>query len=69
MEYGPLKPYEEQGYTEEQLDNYTKTEDDNMAKQKTEIIKNGVTILMNPDPTGRRTGEGMEVVFSKPRVS
>lgn len=56
IEYGSLKPENEQGYDEEQLEQLTKS---NEAPAKQEIVKDGVKILLNPDPTGRRTGEGV----------
>ena len=56
IEYGPLKPENEQGYTEEQLEALSLNEKEPVEKKLVE--KNGVSILLNPDPTGRRIGEG-----------
>ncbi|KAI8996076.1 hypothetical protein BC832DRAFT_306145 [Gaertneriomyces semiglobifer] len=53
IEYGPIKPESEYGYTEEQLDSLGK---EKMVEKK-EVEINGRKVLMNPDPTGRRTGE------------
>ncbi|KAJ3121776.1 hypothetical protein HK098_003410 [Nowakowskiella sp. JEL0407] len=58
IEFGPLKPDSEQGYSEEQLDEMVK----NGGEKKTEKIRkqiNGREVLINPDPTGRRCGEAM----------
>ncbi|TPX72765.1 hypothetical protein SpCBS45565_g00158 [Spizellomyces sp. 'palustris'] len=54
VEYGLMKPENEQGYDEEQLEQLTKNKE---TSAKHEIVKDGVKILLNPDPTGRRTGE------------
>ncbi|KAJ3184644.1 hypothetical protein HDU87_004047 [Geranomyces variabilis] len=56
VEYGPAKPESEQGYDEEQLEALTKNKPD-LAPEKREVEKDGVKILLNLDPTGRRTGE------------
>ena len=59
VEFGPLKPLSEQGYTEEQIESLAQEK----TSQKTEIVSDGVRYLLNPDPTGRRTGKGRR--FSK----
>ncbi|KAJ3290380.1 hypothetical protein HK104_006819 [Borealophlyctis nickersoniae] len=53
--HGPLKPESEQGYTEEQLESLSLA--DKPPVEKKEVVKNGVRVLENPDPTGRRTGD------------
>lgn len=70
MEWGPLKPISEQGYTEDQLDKYTKEpgveeEESGVPSQKQEILKNGIKMLLNPDPTGRRTGEACSEEYAE----
>jgi len=55
VEYGPLKPDNEQGYSEEQLDALGRDE----SKPKEIISVNGVEFYLNPDPTGRRIGEAV----------
>ncbi|EPZ34652.1 hypothetical protein ROZALSC1DRAFT_27041 [Rozella allomycis CSF55] len=54
INYGPIKPYMEQGLTEEQIAGHAQ----NKTPEKIRMTKNGREILFNPDPTGRRTGEG-----------
>ncbi|TPX53932.1 hypothetical protein PhCBS80983_g06108 [Powellomyces hirtus] len=54
IEYGPSKPENEQGYDEDQLEALSK---DKATVVKKEVMRDGVSILLNPDPTGRRTGE------------
>lgn len=56
VEYGPLKPPAEQGYSEEQLEEYSAEE--TVVAGKTEIFVNGMKMLLNADPTGRRMGVG-----------
>jgi hypothetical protein len=51
-----LKPQAEQGYTEEQLEEYSAEE--TVVAGKTEIFVNGMKMLLNADPTGRRMGVG-----------
>ncbi|KAJ3038310.1 hypothetical protein HDV00_000821 [Rhizophlyctis rosea] len=55
IEYGPLKPENEQGYTEEQLESLSLKDKEPVEKKLVE--KNGVQVLVNLDPTGRRTGD------------
>ena len=55
IQYGPLKPMHEQGYSEEELDKLAKSEEEEDVSKK-EIIKNGVKMVIHPDPTGRRCG-------------
>ena len=55
MDYGPLKPLPEQGYSEEQLENIAHGK----SPEKVEVVSDGVRYLLNPDPTGRRTGKGI----------
>jgi hypothetical protein len=54
VEYGPLKPISEQGYTEEQMEDMAQGK----TPEKKEIVSEGIRYLLNPDPTGRRTGKG-----------
>ncbi|KAJ1549169.1 hypothetical protein HK096_000432, partial [Nowakowskiella sp. JEL0078] len=58
IEYGPMKPEVEQGYTEDEIETMGQTE------TKKEILKErkfiaGREVLINRDPTGRRTGEAV----------
>ncbi|KAI9101029.1 hypothetical protein DFS34DRAFT_452006 [Phlyctochytrium arcticum] len=55
IEFGVLKPENEQGYDDEQLDALANKKEESPVKE--EIIVNGVKMLSNPDPTGRRCGE------------
>ncbi|KAJ3092581.1 hypothetical protein HK102_005350, partial [Quaeritorhiza haematococci] len=63
IEYGPMKPESEHGYSEEQLEVMAKEGKANSAaegktdKIKERALKNGLEVLLNPDPTGRRCGE------------
>jgi hypothetical protein len=56
--YGPLKPYDQQGLTEEQLSNLDKKQKSNEVEEA-KIITNdkGFQVAYRPDPTGRRNGE------------
>ncbi|KAJ3022415.1 hypothetical protein HKX48_006232 [Thoreauomyces humboldtii] len=54
VEYGPSKPEDQQGYDEDQLEALSK---DKPVPAKKEIVRDGMTITINPDPTGRRIGE------------
>jgi len=56
--YGPLKPYDQHGLTEEQLSNLDKKKNTNEVEEA-KIITNdkGFTVAYRPDPTGRRNGE------------
>lgn len=56
--YGPLKPYDQHGLTEEQLNNLDKKKNSNEVEEA-KIITNdkGLTVAYRPDPTGRRNGE------------
>lgn len=56
--YGPLKPYDQQGLTEEQLKNLEKKKN-KKEPEEAKIMTNdkGFKIAFRPDPTGRRNGE------------
>ncbi|ORX44185.1 hypothetical protein BCR36DRAFT_360164 [Piromyces finnis] len=56
--YGPLKPYDQHGLTEEQINNLDKQKKSNEAEE-VKIITNsrGFQVAYRPDPTGRRNGE------------
>jgi hypothetical protein len=58
--YGPSKPLEAHGFTEEQLEELTKNKENNANVPKPVITKNGIQVVVSPDPTGRRIGEGMK---------
>jgi hypothetical protein len=59
VEYGPLKPIAEQGYDEEQMEDMAQGK----SPEKKEIVSDGVKYLLNPDPTGRRTGKGISFLL------
>ncbi|KAG4097959.1 hypothetical protein H8356DRAFT_1308595 [Neocallimastix lanati (nom. inval.)] len=56
--YGPLKPYDQHGLTEEQINNLDKKKNSNEIEEA-KIITNdkGFKVAYRPDPTGRRNGE------------
>ncbi|KAI8825209.1 uncharacterized protein EV422DRAFT_605904 [Fimicolochytrium jonesii] len=56
IEYGPLKPDDQHGYDEDQLEALSK-EKPATPPLKQEVERDGRKVLLNPDPTGRRTGE------------
>ena len=58
IKYGPLKPDNEQGYTEEQLEKFSSPDTELPDKPRNEIYKNGFMFYDNPDPSGRRVGQG-----------
>ncbi|KAL5038171.1 hypothetical protein RTP6_005510 [Batrachochytrium dendrobatidis] len=59
IKYGPLKPDNEQGYTEEQLEKFSSPDTELPDKPRNEIYKNGFMFYDNPDPSGRRVGQAM----------
>jgi len=62
--YGPLKPYDQHGLTEEQINNLDKKKNSNEIEEA-KIITNdkGFKVAYRPDPTGRRNGEGKNFNF------
>ena len=56
VQYGLLRPESEQGYSVEELELYSGDKED--PRKGTIIEKSGQRYILNPDPTGRRTGEG-----------
>ncbi|KAI8923536.1 hypothetical protein BC831DRAFT_470563 [Entophlyctis helioformis] len=59
IQYGPLKPESQQGYSEEQLEELSTPAAEQARKQRPrkEIHRNGFVFFESPDPTGRRVGE------------
>jgi len=56
--YGPLKPYDQHGLTEEQLNNLDKKKkSDEVEEAKIITNSKGFKVAYRPDPTGRRNGE------------
>jgi len=53
IQYGPLKPENEQGYTDEEIVTFSSLKNQTTP---TPAIVNGKSVLLNPDPTGRRSG-------------
>ncbi|KAJ3385999.1 hypothetical protein HDU92_002759 [Lobulomyces angularis] len=53
--YGPLKPEQEFGYDEDQLESLSKEKEQNFEKIL-KVDEKGKSYLFNPDPTGRRNG-------------
>ncbi|KAL2916155.1 hypothetical protein HK105_204246 [Polyrhizophydium stewartii] len=61
ISHGPLKPENEHGYTEEQLEEFSKPESEQKpaSAPRRQIHRNGFVFYDAPDPTGRRIGEAM----------
>ncbi|KAJ1332618.1 hypothetical protein BSLG_008247 [Batrachochytrium salamandrivorans] len=57
--YGPLKPDNEQGYSDEQLEVFSASVAALPNKPRGQIYKNGFIFYENPDPTGCRIGQEM----------
>ncbi|KAI8803774.1 hypothetical protein BJ742DRAFT_827437 [Cladochytrium replicatum] len=58
IEYGPMKPLSEHGYSEDQLEELAKEkENETKPVPKERKVVNGREVLINKDPTGRRCGE------------
>jgi hypothetical protein len=57
LNYGPSKPVQEQGYTEDQLDELAKNNGD-VPKPKKSIQLNGFTFYETVCPLGLRVGLG-----------
>ena len=55
IKHGALKPENEHGYSEEQLDALASGE----SLPRKEILRNGFVFYECPDPTGRRIGEAL----------
>jgi cilia- and flagella-associated protein 298 len=53
LEYGPLKPDSEQGYSEEQIEELSHS----TAVDRKPFIRDGFEFFEVTDPTGRRVGE------------
>ncbi|KAI9202949.1 uncharacterized protein BJ171DRAFT_425852 [Polychytrium aggregatum] len=67
IQYGQLKPESQQGFSEEELEEMARREKEKkeQGSRFEEIVEKkrgkdsrGNEVLLNPDPTGRRTGEG-----------
>ncbi|KAJ3336317.1 hypothetical protein HDU93_003093 [Gonapodya sp. JEL0774] len=70
VEHGVLKPENQQGLSEDQLKDLSSTNQDTnkngdsgksaQSVPKPTVRKNGAVYILNPDPTGRRCGEGTD---------
>ncbi|KAJ3416666.1 hypothetical protein HDV05_000496 [Chytridiales sp. JEL 0842] len=57
LEYGPTKQIEEQGYSVEEIESFAKNENHESPLKGTIVERGSLKYVLNPDPTGRRTGE------------
>ncbi|KAJ2984884.1 hypothetical protein HDV02_000868, partial [Globomyces sp. JEL0801] len=57
LEFGPMKPENEKGYTDEQLDELAKNDGNpDLAKPRQEVVMNGFKFYQVTCPTGTRVG-------------
>lgn len=56
VQHGPSKHPSEHGLTEEQIQEASNPSSSASTKETTEITVQGLTYIMSPDPTGRRSG-------------
>jgi hypothetical protein len=52
-----MKRVEEQGYSVEEIEAFSKDENNESPLKGSVVEKGGLRYVLNPDPTGRRMGE------------
>lgn len=63
--YGPSKPLDQQGISEEQIQAMSSNIKEIDSEESKIKIVDGVEVKVSPDPTGRRIGLGLNNYFKK----